>query len=162
MSNIRKGIVTVTVISPKGKYKDENTYRDIVNYCTRKDKCRSGYIMKKNLYTDRIANEMEQHAAKFDKNSGTRIRHIVISTRGEKANPDTVCDFAEVACEHYMDNYQVFAAIHEDTENPHCHVIINMIGLDGQRYRGRKKDYYGFQKEIRKTAHEHNMTLYVD
>ena len=159
---MNNGKVIMKVISPANKYKDANTYHDIVQYCTRQSKCKSGYIVKVNLDSYNIANEMEQHAEAKKKNSGTRIRHIVLSTQGENATPETVYDLAIAACEHYSDNYQVFAAVHEDTNNPHCHVILNMVGLDGQRYKGRKKDYYSFQNHMRKAARKHSMKFYVE
>ena len=157
-----KGSVRMKVVSPKDKYKDDHVYNSIVTYCLKKSKCKSGYIVRENLYSNDIASEMKRHAEYCKKDFGTRIRHVVITADGENATFETMLDLAETACAHYRDSYQIFAAVHEDTDHPHCHVIMNTVGLDGTKYKGRKKDYYSFQNDMRKAAQKHHMKFYVD
>ena len=149
------------VVSPKEKYKDHNIYRDIVHYCTREDKCKSGYIVTENLDEDTIAGEMAELAERFGKSRGTRIRHTVFSfDESDNATAEDAFAIAQEACAYYAGDYQVFAAVHEDTDDLHFHMVMNTVNRNtGEKYKGRKKDYYAFQNHMRRIAHKNGMSF---
>lgn len=149
----------IKVVSPKGKYKDENTYKDVVTYITQDDKCRSGYIITRNVNRGTIAEDMAEYDRKFHKREGcTKIRHTVISFEdSDNVTPELAAVIAGKACDHYSE-YPVVAAVHEDTDNTHIHMVMGTTNIHtGKKYTGRKKDYYDFQKELKKVARKYDM-----
>ena len=122
--------------NPTDKYKDDKIYADIVNYCTNPKKCKSGYIVLPNMDKDNMAQEMYDLSAKYHKLRGTRIRHEIISLEeSDHANPADALLLAQHACDDYKDDYQVFVAVHEDTDHLHIHMVMNTVNIhDGKKY----------------------------
>ncbi len=151
------------VVSPRGKYKDDGIYYDIVGYVTRRDKCRSGFVITRNLGWESIADDMVALDEKFGKKKGTRIRHMIISfEERDRATPEIAVEIAEKACDFYAGEYQVLAAVHEDTENLHFHMVMHMTSIrDGKKYTGRRKDYYDFQKWMKAVGRRYGMRFEV-
>ena len=147
------------ILSPKGKYKDENTYEDVITYVTRADKCPSGYIITRNVNRDTIAEDMATYDREFHKREGcTKIRHAVISFEDrDNVTLELAADIAGIACDHYKE-YPVVAAVHEDTDNLHIHMVMGTTNVrTGKKYTGRKKDYYDFQNELKNVARKNDM-----
>ena len=147
------------VVSPKGKYKDDCIYQDIVDYITQDSKCRSGHVITRNLNRDSIADDMLKLDEEFNKKKGTRIRHTIISFEDQDcATPEIVADIAEQACNFYAGEYQTVAAVHEDTSNLHFHMVMHTTNIhNGKMYTGRKKDYHQFQAHLKKIGRQHNI-----
>lgn len=63
----------------------------------------------------------------------------------------------------YPDNYYVMA-VHEDTNNPHCHVILKLENSKGKRINPNKKDLQdlrdNFSKELNKFGYKSKSTNY--
>ena len=154
----------IKVINKKDKYKDDNTYDNIVEYCINREKCIHNYISVRNLDRNNIAKDMNELAAKFGKNKGTRIRHIVVSfSKKDHASIDIVNTIAEWACDYYEDNYQIFSAVHENKPSLHFHLVFNTVNINnGKKFKGKKKDYYDFLYFMRLAAREYRMKLYVE
>ena len=131
------------IVSPKKKYKDDDIYQDITSYVTNPQKCYQRLITERNLSYGHYAEDMYQLANKYGKLKGTRIRHVVVTFEKNETDVHTVFDIAQWACDYYKNEYQVFAAVHENTDHLHFHMIMNTVGIkDGKKYRGRKKDFY--------------------
>ncbi len=145
---------TVVGVGQHNKFFDDNSYCDVLNYIFNQEKAvKSGgyYITNSAL----AAEEMEQTAIRFGKNSGKRLRHSVLSFRPEEnISPEQAADFADEVIKHYGREYQIVYAVHNNTDNLHIHFVMNQISyLDGHRYRGQKKDYYAFQRHMKNVTH---------
>ncbi len=147
------------VISPKGRYKDDGIYQSIVDYTTRDSKCHSGYVVTRNLHRNSIADDMLKLDEEFGKRKGTRIRHTIISFEDQDgATPEIAAAIAAQACAFYAGNYQTFAAVHEDTDNLHFHMVMHTPNIhNGKKYTGRKKDYHAFQKHMKAVGRKNGM-----
>lgn len=97
---------------------------------------------------------MKETAQHFGKDSGKRIRHSIISfdeNSGVTAEEARNC--AEEIIDHYKD-FQIVYAVHGNTDNTHVHLVMNQISFtDGQRYQGKKKDFYDFLQQLRDVTH---------
>ena len=147
------------VISPKDKYKDVNTYHDVINYIMRDDKCCSGCLITRNVKRNTIAEDMAEYDRKFHKReSCTKIRHTMISFEDrDNMTLERAADIADEICDYYKE-YPVVAAVHEDTDNLHIHMVMATTNIHtGKKYTGRKKDYYDFQKKLRHIARRYGM-----
>ena len=148
------------IASPKGRYKDKNTFQDTVGYITRDNACDPNHIITRNIKdVSSIAEEMAETTNRSGKNHGTRVRHTIISFGDrDHATVEKAKKVAESACDYYGGDYQVVAAIHQNTEHLHIHMIMNTTDIHtGKKYQGKKKDYFAFENHIRKTAKRHGM-----
>lgn len=51
-------------------------------------------------------------------------------------------------------DFQIVYAVHGNTDNTHVHLVMNQISFtDGQRYQGKKKDFYDFLQQLRDVTH---------
>ena len=68
-------------------------------------------------------------------------------------------NYAEGIIDYYK-NFQIVYAVHGNTDNTHVHLVMNQISFtDGQRYQGKKKDFYDFLQQLRDVTHR--PVLYV-
>lgn len=136
------------------KYFDENSYHDGIDYITRDNTVT--YTGGENVTSiETAASEMKAVAAYFHKDSGKRLRHSVLSyAENEHVTPEMADKFAKEIIQHYAPEYQIVYAVHEDTDHVHTHFVMNQVSYqDGHRYAGKKKDYYDFQKHIKRVTH---------
>lgn len=133
---------------------DNNSYYDAVHYILNPTK--AAYIGGGGL-TDlqHAAEEMQQTAERFGKNSGKRLRHSELSfATSENITPELAGQYADKIIQHYSSEFQILYAVHQNTDHTHIHFLMNQVSyIDGHRYQGKKKDYYDFQKHIRNTTH---------
>ena len=144
----------VTGIGEHRKFFDDNSYIDCINYIFNPQK--AAYIGGCNVSSAQMAAlEMEQTAIAFNKNSGKRIRHSIVSfTQQEHITPEQANSYAQKIIQHYAREYQIVYAVHTNTDEVHIHLAMNQISyLDGHRYEGKKKDYYDFLQHIRCVTH---------
>lgn len=148
-------IVTYTVagIGERRKFFDDDARRDAINYICNPQK--AVYTGCRNVScVENAAEEMKETAQHFGKDSGKRIRHSIISfdeNSGVTAEEARNC--AEEIIDHYKD-FQIVYAVHGNTDNTHVHLVMNQISFtDGQRYQGKKKDFYDFLQQLRDVTH---------
>ncbi len=153
------------VVSPLEKYKDDGIYNDIVNYCINQEKTPHGCVVMCNLDQDDPAQDMYRLSEQWGKLKGTRIRHTVVSfsdSSEKDVDREKAFRIAERACDYYAKDYQVFAAVHEDTDNLHFHMVMNTVGIqDGKKYKGRKGDFYQFQSYMKDIARKNGLKFRV-
>ena len=148
------GDYKVVGVGQRDKYFDENSYQSVLNYIFNPGK--AVYAGGCNITSpDLAAQEMEQVAIDFNKNSGKHLRHSVLSfNQDEDISPEMAAELALRLCRHYAPEYQIAYAVHTNTDRVHIHFVMNQISyLDGHRYRGQKKDYYDFQKHMKRVTH---------
>ena len=139
-------------IACKGKYQDDQAIPDLINYIRRKEKTPNGMIFSENVDQDNMAGSMIKVSEKYRKNSRLRLHHFIISFTPEyKSRTDLVIRIAKKICKYVGGWYQIVAAVHEDTDNPHIHFVFNAVSyIDGRKYRGGKKEYKELAERIRK------------
>lgn len=144
----------VTGIGEHGKFFDNNAYRDAVNYIA--DPAKAAYVGGCNISSvEHAAEEMQQTAETYGKNSGKRVRHSIVSfgTKSDTSAEDARA-YAEKIVQYYQPEYQTVYAVHQNTDNVHIHLVMNQISyVDGHRYRGKKQDFYAFKKHISEVTH---------
>lgn len=71
-----------------------------------------------------------------------------------------VAHIADQVAGHYSDRHQIVYAVHEDTDHPHAHFVMNQVSFrDGRHYYGTKQDYYAFQEHIKKILRPYGKKL---
>lgn len=129
----------------KGKYYDEDARYDVVNYILYSDQA-IRYCGCYGVNLIDIAESMDLVAAQYGKNSGVKLRHFIISfSPFEKVSPEKANEIGKVAASYFGREYQVVYSVHESADNLHIHIVINSVSyIDGHRYGGTKKEFYGF------------------
>jgi len=147
-------IYSVMGVGEHGKFFDENSYIYAINYIRQGGN--NPYVGMVNLTSiETAAAEMQATAASFEKDSGKRLRHTVLSFHeSEHVTSELAYAYAQQIIQHYAPEYQMVFAVHTNTENPHIHFVMNQISyVDGHRYKGQKRDYYDFRNHIASVIH---------
>ncbi len=153
------------IVSPKGKYKDNDVYDMIVRYVLSPYKVHNAnYCHGYNLNLDTAAEDMIITVARFNKNRGTRIRHMILifdpHSESHISGRD-VNDIAFKVCCYYARNgFQLFHAVHEDKKYLHAHIIMNTVRItNGKKYEGDKADYHRFQNHLKMVLRPYGLKL---
>lgn len=143
-------MAVLEIINKRGKYHDENPYEDVVPYCINPFSTKSGYVAGYGVDVSDAVDQMYAVTSAYRKTKGTKVRHMVLSFAPDEIDSaETVFEISKAVAEYYADDYQIIAAVHEDTDSPHCHFAMNTTSYqDGKKYRGEKDDYYRFRAHI--------------
>ena len=147
------------VIHQPGQYHDSSALNDVLGYCLQPKKTPGGFIFSRNVDANYAAEEMNDVATAYGKDSGLRLRHSVLSfSPNEEIDKADATEIAQQVLEYYGDKYQIVAAIHEDTDNPHIHFVMNQVSFqNGAKYRGQKDDYYRFERYLKGVLSDHGI-----
>lgn len=172
-----------------GKFFDDDSYRDIYFYVRGLNHISyTGYNdtygkekMPSNLFGSRSVDfynapaEMEAIAKAFGKYDGTKVRHYILSLGPEECNRLgysyhscylVLEDIAERFLDCFHGEYQCYYTIHEDTDNPHAHIVQSTVNYTtGKKYPGDKRSYFGIQNEMNEYLHREygmHMTMVAD
>lgn len=128
-------------IASSGKYHDDLAIHDVLSYITRKDKTPSENIFYSHESMPHIIDSMVSVSKHYRKYSKIRLHHFILTF---KPNDSTFIPLvAQDICEYIGRIFQVVVAQHEDTPNPHIHVVFNAVSyINGYKYHGSKEDYY--------------------
>lgn len=148
--------------SQNDKYKDLNTYRDLIAYCCNPQKaCSVGFLNVSSIQN--AASEMELVAMKGRKSSGKRICHIVMTFSLEELSfrsLETVTCIAQRCMHYFAERYQAFYSIH-DYPRPHIHLVINRVSfVDGKRYLDRYEDRESFWAFLHRVLSDYGIRLW--
>lgn len=142
------------------KYKDDDTYQDVIQYCCNPLKMVSfGLVNLQSLET--APAEMEHTAQKFKKAFGKRISHIIITFGPQEARSIfTVEQIAKRCAQYYAGRYQVFYCVHR-TSTIHIHMILNRVSfIDGKKYPDRYEDRWGFWCHLHRVLDDYGIWLW--
>lgn len=142
------------------KYKDNDSYRDLIQYCCNPAKViHVGWINLQSI--DTAPEEMKQTARRFKKEFGKRISHIILAFKpGEAPSLDHVIQIADQCLQYYSSRYQAIYAIHREP-SLHIHIIMNRISIfDGKKYPDRYEDRYKLWAYIRNIMRCHDIQLW--
>jgi len=136
------------VINHAGKYWDNHSCRDVLDYATSSERIQPYGIFGGAVLPEIAADAMEGVARAYRKDSGVHLRHSVLSfAPDEGVSVEDAKDIARETIKYYKNDYQIVAAVHADTDYPHIHFVMNTVSYrDGAKYHGEKKDYYAFQQ----------------
>ena len=141
-------------IASSGKYHDDQTIHDVLTYITRKDKTPSGNIFYSHEAMPHIIDSMISVSTHFGKYSKIRLHHFILTFRTNDAVFLPLV--AQDICEYIGRIYQVVVAQHEDTPNPHLHVVFNAVSfINGYKYHGSKEDYYELIESMSSIIHRY-------
>ena len=158
--------VILKVVSPKGRYKDLATYRDLTKYCLNPEKAIDGLVATVGIRSDNIAGDMEDLENYHGKNKGTRIRHMVLSFDPKKEShvtPEAALTLVKKVLRFYKGQYQCMGVIHQNKYHLHAHLIMNTVRMwDGEKYKGRKKEWYEFLKHVKKVIKQYRLKLQTE
>lgn len=156
-------MATYKVIYAPGKYQDASSYQDVLGYCMNPKKTQSKFIGGRNIDPNYAAEEMEDIAKVFGKTDKTKVRHFILSfSPNENLTSAEVSEIAHQVADFYADRHQIVFAVHEDTDHPHAHFVMNHVSFrDGRHYNGTKPDYYSFQRHIKKVLKPYGSNLTV-
>ena len=83
----------------------------------------------------------EKELEKLDKKPKREALHIVFSMKGVMKTPvDKIKKAAEQTIKELYPHHYFVLAMHQDTDNPHCHMVLKMVGNDGIRINPNKAD----------------------
>lgn len=94
--------------------------------------------------------QMQETKDLFNKNSGNVGYHIIQSFDDNEGTNEQVfeigCKFAE---ELFGDKFEVIVALHKNTDNLHCHIVVNSVSfVDGKKFNDNK----AFLNKMRKVS----------
>lgn len=72
-------MATFKVKSKKGKYHDENTYRNLVEYVSSSAKVRDGGVIGRSVVPACAVDAMKTVAHAYHKDNGLKMRHCILS-----------------------------------------------------------------------------------
>lgn len=102
-----------------------------------------------------IYNEFIQTKKEFNKLDGNNFFHYVISFSDEdkideKDVMEIVYKFLE---DKKFDGFQIFYGTHQDTDNLHCHILINSVNcINGKKWHMGNNEWIPFQLKLNKIA----------
>ena len=133
-------------------YRDAESRDTMISYILQPDKTPGGFIGCIGVDPENIANSMRETAASFKKDSGVRLRHMILSfSPSELRNPKTAYQIGCDVMAHIYGKYQTAFAVHQDADNLHIHFVFNSVSyLDGHRYYGKWGEYHALVDSISK------------
>lgn len=149
-------------IAAAGKYHDDLAIYDVLAYITRKDKTPSGHIFTSDRSIPNfesipiLATYMNNVARYYGKFSHIRLHHFILTFNPKDGS--FLPSIAKDICEFIGRTYQVVVAQHEDTANPHLHVVFNSVSfVNGYKYRGGKEDYYELIESMKSIVYKYGL-----
>lgn len=143
----------------KDFYKNSSSVEKLIYYATHKDgrqvNCFGGFNVNVYNATEQF-NAVKTYFEKHDDHR--KIRHIVIDFDPKRILL-TALDAEEIAkriCLYYSNRYQIVYGIHENTEQPHIHIVFNATSfVDGRQYSEGEDDYYRFCNFVNEVVREY-------
>lgn len=130
---------------------------EVINYIKREDKLAERYITGLGVETETAYRDMMVAKKMLHQEKGKQYLHLVVSCDRKIRNPDAVHGIGkEIAC--FYKDYQVLLATHSDTDNLHCHLVINSVNMrTGKKLSQRRKDFWEFRKFANTVFERHNL-----
>lgn len=146
----------------EAKYKDMDSFRDIINYITNPAKMLSiGFANVSSLET--AAAEMEAVSLQGRKSAGKKLCHIVITFSREELRRLSESTINSIACQclqYFSARYQVVYAIHKSSQK-HIHLVFNRVSLfDFKRFADRYEDRNLFWLFLYQILSNYNIRLW--
>lgn len=134
------------------KYLDDELYKTL-QYASNGDKTdRTMYVGGINCSKQCAYEEMMAVQKRFGNHGSVTAYHGIQSFREGEVTPEEAFEIGkETARRMWGDRYQVLVTVHLNTENVHCHFVVNPISfVDGAKFRNKIGDH----KELRRISDE--------
>lgn len=96
----------------------------------------------------------------YNKIGGRQFKHFVLSFEGSTNNSEQVLELGEKVATHLFKDHEVFLAVHTDTDNYHCHMVVNSVNLmTGYKYRHSKFELENYKEVINELGKEYDFSL---
>lgn len=104
--------------------------------------------------------EFEETKENFEKLEGRQFKHYVLSFESHFNSPEKALDISKKFSEEAFDEHEVFLAVHTDTDNIHCHMIVNSVSfVTGKKYNQNKKDLENYKELINEIGLEYGIEI---
>lgn len=149
------------VINGPGDYRTAQDVKKGIDYITSTDKAKPGGVFVGAVFPSCAAEAMEAVTNVYHNHEGPRLRHTVLSfAPDEGISIEQAKKIAQECISYYADSYQIIASVHENESHPHIHFGMNTTSyVDGSKYRGDKKDHYGFRRHINRVLRPYGTHL---
>lgn len=88
---------------------------------------------------------------------GRQYIHFLISFDAG-VDPEVALEICKNAVKYYQGKYQILAAVHLDTNNLHCHYVLNTVPIrGGRKFDQKRSDLYRFRRYIDKLLVERGL-----
>ena len=104
--------------------------------------------------------EFEETKEQFDKKTGRQYKHYVLSFEEEFTDKERVLELSKEFSEKAFENHEVFLAVHTDTNNLHCHIVVNSVNMEtGKKHNQKLKDLYKYKELIDELGKEYEIEI---
>lgn len=129
----------------------------VLFYITDSGKILPKWIFGEGLCSDTAYTDMLVIKGLHRKMDGRQFIHFFLSfdagVEAEKA-----LEVCKKATKYYEEKYQILAAVHTNTDNVHCHYVLNTVSIrGGEKYEQKKGDLYSFRRYINKLLREEGL-----
>lgn len=107
----------------------------VINYAEKRAVEKSGMNCDPNYAKAQFKSLRELHG----KNDGIQAHTIIQSFKPHETNEKQANQIGLELAEKIAEGFQVTVYTHNDTEHIHNHIVINAVGLDGQKYKSNAK-----------------------
>lgn len=150
MENDKKLLVKMC----RGKYNSFRAIRNVIQYITQNkengDRCK--YVGGTGVYYcdwKKAAIQMQRIQIYFNKNSGRRLYHMVVSFENKNVDLYAVIDLADKITDDILKGFQCIYAMHGDTDNYHLHIVWNPVNYKtGMKWHTNKKEWAEVKRKI--------------
>lgn len=131
-------------LNGRGRYHDTDSRERVSQYILNPGKTPSHLIGGTHVDLNDIVGSMDAVARHYGKVRGVQLRHFILAFYPQEiSNPQIAFQIGQDLLAYIGQEYQAIFAVHENTGNPHIHLMLNSIShTDGHRYYGTKRDYY--------------------
>lgn len=131
------------------KYNSLNAMRNLIYYVMAAAKTPNrimGAIAVYPIEEEKIMQQFKQTQVLHRNQKKNRVLHILLSFSAKESQWLNYKDYTKigysVANYYGRANHQVVFALHEDTDNPHIHFVVNRVNyITGKKYHQQHKDY---------------------
>lgn len=139
-----------------GRNRQLSQLAEIVEYVKNPDKNSHGLYAGAGVRVTHAAEDMKTVKVLKNKTTGRQYIHFVVSfDRGVAAL--TAHAVGMRILDYYGQNFQIIMAVHDNTENVHCHFVLNTVGLGTRKFSQSKREMLDFREFINGVLDEWNL-----
>ena len=96
----------------------------------------------------------------YDKENGRQFLHYVQSFKEGEVTGEQALELTRKFCEETFKENEVFLAVHTDTKNIHCHIVVNSVSFEnGYKFQCSKKDLENWKERSNLINKEHGLEI---
>jgi len=127
----------------------------VINYAEKRAVEKSGMSCDPEYAKAQFKSLREFHG----KNDGIQAHTIIQSFKPHETNEKQANQMGLELAEKVADGFQVSVYTHNDTEHIHNHIVINAVGLDGQKYKSNAKQRHHVKEMNDEVCRAHGLSV---